>query len=80
METIEEVDAVVEKNLTKSKLKINKRAFELGSACRRAGLSKERMLDYYKHEMNNPDYNQHDMVDGWDHQDEQYREHEGDRP
>jgi hypothetical protein len=52
--------------------KINKRAFDLGAQCRRAGINKERMLVYYGHEKDHSDYNPKDMVDGWDEQDRTY--------
>jgi hypothetical protein len=54
-------------------IKINKRAFDLGAQCRRAGINKERMLQYYGHEKENSDYNPTDMVAGWDDQDRNYR-------
>jgi hypothetical protein len=59
--------------------KINRRAFELGAQCRRAGLSEERMLTYYAHERNHPDYNPRDMVDGWNWQGQQYLVYKGDK-
>ncbi len=54
--------------------RINQRAFDLGAQCRRAGINKERMLNYYAHENNHPDYDPTHMTAGWDDQNAKYQE------
>jgi predicted Fe-Mo cluster-binding NifX family protein len=46
---------------------------ELGKKCKRGGMSVERMLEYFKDEQENWDYNVTDLQAGWKAQDEEYK-------
>jgi hypothetical protein len=59
--------------ITSEKVRRNTRAFDLGAQCKRGGMSKERMRQFYAHERGHPDYNPEEMEKGWDWQDRSYR-------